>query len=316
MNNFYMKNNFTFLILCFLCVGFIQIQAQGLDDLLDELEPEPQTELVRYAFKSPRIINLQSLEKVAPGTLEFRIAHRFNRLDEGLYDIFGLDGAEIRFSLDYGINEWLSVGLGRSSLDKAYDASVKASILRQTKGKKVMPVSVLFFGSVTAKTRRGLFPISDEQMKTAYRFAYTGQLIIGSKINDWLSLQLSPSVVYRNLVVTNEDSNLIPVIGFGGRLKISKRVALTGEYNLRIGSADAFEFGGTDNFDGYVNSASIGVDIETGGHVFALHFTNSKGMYEQNFLTETTDSWLDGGIHFGFNLTRQFTVNKKQIKKW
>lgn len=292
------------------------LYAQDLDDLLDEMEPEPEIEYVRYAFKSPRIINLQSLEKVAAGTLEFRIAHRFNRIDEGFYDIFGLDGAAIRFSLDYGINDWVSVGLGRSSVDKTYDFNTKVSILRQSKGKKKMPISMLAFSSVAIKTLKGLFPISEDDMKTAYRFAYTGQLIIGSKINDWISVQLSPTLVYRNLVRTEADNNLMPVLGVGGRVKISKRIAITGEYNMRFGDTDSYEFAGDANFDGYKNSASLGIDIETGGHVFALHFTNSQGMFEQNFLTETIDSWFDGGIHFGFNLTRQFTINKKKLKSW
>lgn len=311
-----MKYTNPILILLLTFFSISNLQAQDLDDLLDDMEPEPETEYVRYAFKSPRIINLQSLEKVAPGTLEFRIAHRFNRIDEGFYDIFGLDGAAIRFSLDYGINDWISVGMGRSSLDKTYDFNAKASILRQSKGKKNMPISMLAFGSVAIKTLKGLFPLEDEDMKTAYRFAYTGQLIIGSKINEWISLQVSPTIVYRNLVLTESDSNLMPVIGFGGRVKLSKRVAITGEYNLRIGDSDAYEFAGDANFDGYKNSASLGVDIETGGHVFALHFTNALGMFEQHFLTQTTDRWFDGGIHFGFNLTRQFTVNKKQMKGW
>ena len=66
------------------------------------------------------------------------------------------------------------------------------------------------------------------------------------------------------------------------------------------------------------NSLSVGFDVETGGHVFQLHFTNSAGMFERAYITETTGDWArsfddpskGAGFQFGFNISRVFTVHE------
>jgi len=307
-----MRINFTLFVFLLSFSLFAQDDLDALLDDMDSSEEEQKVEYVRYAFKSIRVINLQSLEKVAGGTMEFRISHRFNHVKNHVFDLFGLDDADIRFSFDYGINDWVTVGFGRSQNggQPVYDFYTKASILRQSTGKRKMPLSILYYGSIAVNASRdqsdGLFA-----GEPGRRFTYTNQLIIGSKITDWLSLQLSPTVVHRNQVRFTTESNTIFAVGVAGRLKLTKRLAITGEYVPRM-----IDYGGDEASSDarFVNSAGIGLDIETGGHVFQFHFSNSQGMFERAYITETADKWLKGEIRFGFNITRQFTLNKKQMK--
>ncbi len=278
----------------------VSVQGQDdLDDLLDDMEEE-KVEYTKATFKSTRVINLHSVEKVTGGELEFRISHRFGALNGGAYELFGLDQATIRFGLEYGINDWLMVGFGRSSFEKTYDFFAKGNILRQSTGKRNMPVSVLYFAGMYINTLNWVDP--DRDNLASSRFSYAYQLIIGRKFSNRLSLQLSPTVVHRNLVQTREDANTIYALGTSGRVKLTNRLAINAEYIYRLPSGDA------PNIENFKNSFSLGFDLETGGHVFQLHCTNSLPMIEKGFVTETTQSWLDGGIHFGFNITRRFVI--------
>ena len=126
------------------------------------------------------------------------------------------------------------------------------------------------------------------------------------QFNNWLSLQLMPTLVHYNLVDSTKYPNNTFAIGVGGRLKLSNRFALTGEYYYMIPGTE---------LPGHYNSLSLGVDIETGGHVFQLHFTNSTGLTGRSMVGQTTDSWSKGDIHFGFNISRVFTiVRPKEFK--
>jgi len=256
------------------------------------------------------------VEKVGPGTLEFRISHRFGTLGGGLRDLFGLDQASIRFGFEYGLNDRVMLGLGRSTYQKTYDGFVKVSLLQQSTGKKEFPVSVVGLATVAINTDEWAIP--DRDNKFASRFAYTYQVLVARKFSKEFSLQLAPTIVHHNLVRTAEDINTIPAMGVAASYKFNSRLSLNLEYFLRIPTkSDA------PNIDSYYNSLGIGLDLETGGHVFQLHLTNSSAMMEKGFITETARPWYDGdagsfgdgiGIHFGFNITRQFTVNKKKLK--
>ena len=266
------------------------------EDLLSLLGEEETTNYVTASFKATRVINLHSLENMAAGELDIRISHRFDPVNGGIYNLFGLDGSSIRLGADYGITNCLMIGAGRSSYQKTYDAFVKMKLLRQSTGAKKMPLTMAVFASAAIET--------DTTVQEAYfsdKVFYAFQLILGRKFSDAFSLELVPSLVHRNLVETKEEANDVLACGIGGRIKLSKRISLNAEYIYVLPDQLAPEFH---------NSLSIGIDIETGGHVFQLLFTNSKPMIEKSFIAETEGDWADGGVRFGFNISRVFNVKK------
>lgn len=281
-----------------LLVSSIHLYAQ--DDLLGLLGEEETTDYTTASFKTNRVINLHSLENTAGGVLDFKISHRFGTLNGGFYELFGLDNASIRLGLDYGVTDRLTLGVGRSSFQKAYDGFVKYKFLRQSTGKKNMPITAALLLTSAIQTLKWENPDRDNHFSS--RLYYTTQLIIGRKFSESFTLQLSPTMVHRNLVKTNAEKNDVYALGAAGRIKLSKRIALNAEYIYLLPNQVA---------DGTNNSLSAGFDIETGGHVFQLHFTNSTSMIEKGFITETTNSWSNGGIHFGFNVSRVFTVKRR-----
>ncbi|HPG05406.1 MAG: hypothetical protein KDC59_00590 [Saprospiraceae bacterium] len=272
--------------------------AYGQDtDLLSLLGNDDVTEYATAAFKTNRVINLHSLESTAGGVLDFKINHRFGFINGGPYEFFGLDNAMMRLGFDYGITDQLTVGIGRSSFQKSFDGFLKYKILRQSTGKKVMPVTLAVLASSSLNSVKWADPTRDNYFSS--RLFYTYQLIVGRKFSDRLSLQLSPTLVHRNLVATRAEKNDVYALGAAGRIKLTNRLAINAEYIYVL--PDQL---GPD----YHNSLSLGVDIETGGHVFQLHFTNSTSMIEKGFITETVGQWEKGGIHFGFNVSRVFTI--------
>lgn len=274
-----------------------QVIAQQEQDLLSLLGREETTEYAAASFKSNRVINLHSLENTSYGVLDAKISHRFGFLNGGPYELFGLDQATIRIGLDYGFSERFNIGIGRSSFEKTYDGFAKFKVLRQSTGLVKMPITVAVVGTAAMHTLKWSNPGRDNLFSS--RLYYTGQLIIGRKFSNSFSLQVSPTIVHRNLVATTAEENDVLAFCFGGRLKIHKRFSLNGEYIYVLPDQLAPD---------KRNSLSLGVDIETGGHVFQLHFTNSTSMIEKGFIGETVGNWGDGGIHFGFNISRVFTI--------
>lgn len=278
------------------------LAQDDLDALLDNISEE-RVEYVTGTFKSTRVINLHSVEKVGANTLDFRISHRFGALDGGAYELFGLDQATIRFGLEYGVNDWLMIGIGRSTYEKTYDFFGKALLLRQSEGKRIMPVSFAYFTAATINSLKWQNP--ERKNYFTSRMAYIHQFIIARKINKNLSLQLSPTLVHKNLVRTKDDLNTNYALGFSGRMKITNRTSINAEYIYRIPPHVK-----TESYTAFYNSLSLGVDIETGGHVFSLHVSNSLPMIEKGFIMETNKSWFKNGIHFGFNISREFAFKK------
>ena len=273
------------------------------DDLMNILDKNstPEINYTTATFKSTRVLNGHSIERMVPGQLDVRISHRFGTLNSGGYNFFGLDQSNTHLSMEYGIFKWLMIGVGRGSFEKTFDGFAKFSILRQSSGAKVMPVSVSVLTSVALKSIK--FP---DQTRTNYfssRLAYVAQILVARKINQALSIQLSPSYIHRNLVATELDPNDLYALGAGARLKLSKRLSLNGEYYYLVNPKSYLS-------QQVYNPLSVGFDIETGGHVFQLFFTNSLGMIEKSFIGETTSQWKKGGIHFGFNISRVFTLKK------
>lgn len=294
-----MKSKITAALLTFFIFSGFGFQASG-QDLLDLLgEDEPVTNYTYATFKTTRIINGHSIENPADGVLLFMISHRFGKLNSGAYEFFGLDQATIRLGLEYGIGDRLSVGIGRSSYQKSFDGFLKFKLLRQSSGEKNMPVTATWFSSMD------LFSLKwqDSERKNYFtsRLSYVHQLMIARKFNDYLSIQLTPTFIHKNLVSSTTDDNDTYAMGIGGRFKLTQRVSLNAEYfYLLPGSVS----------ESFINPLSIGFDIETGGHVFQLHFTNAQPMFERGFITETRGKWKNGDIYFGFNISRVFTLKK------
>jgi hypothetical protein len=279
----------------------ISIHLFAQDDLLKLVDTsKPAKEYVTRAFKSSRVINGQSIEMIPKGNMDFRILHRFGLVNTGPNNLWGLDQANMRFGFDYGLFSDLTVGIGRSNVNKEFDGFLKYRPLKQSRGPGAFPVAIVVVGGMTYTTEPWSDPTRDNHNSS--RIAYYGEVIIGRKFNETISLQLAPTMVHRNLVPLESDKNDAYAIGFGGRLKLSRRVAFVIDYHYIISGVDK---------NIYTNPLSMGVDIETGGHVFQLHFSNSQGMNEKAFITNTTDKWSKGEIRFGFNLSRMFVVNKK-----
>ena len=285
--------------------AFSNVVAQQKDttkpvDLFADLDKESKasdansTDYANATFKSLRIINGHSVEMVGKHNLDYTISHRFGFFSSGLYELFGLDNATIRNGLNYGVCDNLTVGLGRSSVDKEFDGYIKYKLLRQSTGKINMPVSLVYVLSAMNYTLK-----STEDISFTNRMSYAHQLLIARKFNDNISLQLTPTLVHINLVPYSKNDNNLYSLGIGGRVKISKRVAINGEYFYQF-----------NKLEGTTNSLSFGFDIETGGHVFQLHFTNSTGMTERTFITNTIGDWGKQDIRFGFNISRTFVLKK------
>ena len=293
----------TFTISFILILFFMAGNAQELESILEKESQQTSLE-VSETFKGTRIANGHSIETRKEGILEFLITHRFGTLNSGSYEFWGLDEANIRLALEYALTDDLTLALGRSSYEKTYDGYIKYRLFHQKTGEKTFPVGITLFGSAAERTLKDY----DPENKTSFsdRLSYTSQILIARRISQSFSLQITPTYIHFNQVPTSEDPNDMFALGFGARIKVSKRMAINGEYYYNFNEFESFET---------FNSLSVGVEFETGGHVFQLVFTNSRPMIEKGFITETTGDFFDGDIHFGFNISRSFQVKKSSTKK-
>jgi len=291
-------------IFCILAMH-INTQAQKID-LFAETGTPVTSDVTTSIFKTTRIVNGQSIENVGAGVLDFKILHRFGPISQGGYNFFGLDQATMRLGLDYGITKKLMIGIGRSTFEKQYDVFVKYKILSQQVGEHNFPLSISYVGTSIYKSINDLS--LTYQPYTSDRFSFAHQILLARKFNDQFSLQITPTLLHYNIVENRTLPNDFYSLGIGFRQKISKRINITTEYFYRY-----------NKLDGYYDPLSVGVDIETGGHVFQLHVSNSTGMTERTFINETTGSWAKGDLRFGFNISRVFTLRKpKELRniKW
>ncbi|MCX8473389.1 MAG: DUF5777 family beta-barrel protein [Sediminibacterium sp.] len=274
-------------------------------------ESKAETEIVTKAFKSTRIINSQSAEFLGKGILDFRILHRFGSISSGPYNFYGLDNAFIRLGLDYGITDRLTIGIGRSTYQKQFDGFIKAKLLQQKKGAKNIPLSISYVGGINYASLEYADPIQNDPINKLY---YFHQLLLCRKFNEYFTFQIMPTVVHANyapkiinsLGTFNPNDNDLYSIGFGTRIRLSKRVNFTAEYFQQLNQK---------NPEAY-NGLGLGIDIETGGHVFQINVTNAVGMTEQSFINGNSNDFFDGQIHFGFNISRVFVLKKpKEFRK-
>lgn len=267
-------------------------------DLLAELEAsvEQPSSKVEATFKGTRLIHGHSVETRKKGVLDFLISHRFGQLNSGAYELFGLDQSNVRIGFDYGLVDRLNIGIGRNSFEKTFDSYLKYRLLWQSEGEKSMPVSVTLFSSVAIKT------LKDAELNPSFgqKMVFTEQMLIARKFGSALSLQLSPTFIHYNLLNAEQTNGNLLALGIGGRVKLTKRVSLNAEYYYRFNELQPDRY----------NSLALGFDIETGGHVFQLQFSNSRSMIEKGFIEESTGQWGKSDIHFGFNISRSFQLIK------
>ena len=269
----------------------------GQETLADLAEETQEKEYVISTFKATRLINGQSVENPGKQELIFIISHRFGRIDNGIYDLFGMDNATIRLGLEYGINERLALGIGRNSYNKTFDGFIKYQLLKQHTGISNLPFSLTLYSNVTANSLRN-FDYHDA-IKFKHRLSYSNQILLASKLNTSFSLQFMTIHLHNNLVQYSDDPNDMIILGAGGRFMITRRLSLNTEYYYLLNKPEG-------DFNPRLFSA--GFDIETGGHVFQLFFSNTQPHYERAMFTENTSRWLSGDIYFGFNISRTFSL--------
>ncbi len=264
----------------------------GQDELLDLIgDNNLDTMPIQATFKATRIVNAQSIKIPRQKTLEFMILHRFGSMSNGFYDLFGMDEAVIRFDLKYGLRENFSMGIGRSSLKKTYDIFSKIRFLRQKYGQRPIPISLVLFTKIEIET-------AIKDMDTFDRFTFDIQALFARKFNQNLSLQIMPTYIHKNLVYSKNEANTLLSIGFGGRLKISKRTSINFDTFLPIDSRPKT----------YIRGWGLGYDIDTGGHIFQLMITNAQGSYESQYIENATGDIENFNLYIGFNITRVFTL--------
>ncbi|HKJ41203.1 MAG TPA: DUF5777 family beta-barrel protein [Sunxiuqinia sp.] len=275
--------------------------GQNIDDLLNA-ETKVGRTYETAAFKTSRVINGHSVEQMSANHLDLRIEHRFGELNGGLYNLYGLDQASMHFSLEYGIKDWLMAGIGRTNINKTYDGFAKVKLFRQTSDNSI-PVFLSYMGSTEMFTSHWTDPTRVNKFSS--RLTFVNQLLIARKFNENLTLQLSPTLIHKNLTPTELDANDLFALGFSGRIKVSNHVSLSAEY--------FYDFRSNRSTINYHNAASVAVNIETGGHVFQLMFTNCLAMTEGGFIWgDSNGDWTNGGVHFGFNISRVFSFDKKR----
>ena len=285
-----------------LTLSFFSSYSQDMLGSLDS-GSSGEKDFVIATFKTTRLVNQHTLETVGPRTLDFRISHRFGAVNSGSYNAWGIDGpANVRLGLEYSPDGRFMFGIGRSSFDKMVDGFLKYRLLRQTV-ENGMPVSVTLFTGAYYKAIKDGNKIAngyDKYENLSSRFSYCFEIMIGRKFTPSFSFQVSPWFVHYNLVDNITDKN--DSYGLSGlfRLKFTKRAAITMEYAYRLNDFSIV--------NKYYDSMSIGYELETGGHVFQIHFTNSFGLVENQFFPSTDSKWNDAGIRLGFNISRVFTL--------
>ncbi|QDW22597.1 DUF5777 family beta-barrel protein [Flavobacterium sp. KBS0721] len=270
---------------------FLATMAYSQEDLLKDLDStQVEDSYAAATFKALQVVTLQTTKMAAKKEFYFVVSHRFGTVKDGFDSFFGLDNATTKLGGIYGVTDWLSVSLSRHTLNKMYETGLKYRMARQSAN---FPVDIVGYSVADINT----FLEKDQYpgLEFKHRTTYVQQLLVSRKINERLSLELVPSFIHKNLYnPTIENDNQFS-FGGGGRYKITKRLSVNLEYMHNFDTPGFYE-----------NPLSVGLDIETGGHVFQLIFTNSQSMSESGYLTNASGNWGKGDFFFGFNLYRVF----------
>lgn len=294
------------LLTTILLLQLFDIQAQEADSLMLEFEKSKEPETTIASFKSSRLILSQTTKMVKKQNLDFKVIHRFGDIggnDGGSKTLWGFDNSsDIYIGFEYGITDKLNIEIGRSKFEQLLGLQFKYALLQQKVDNK-MPVSIGIIAKLGFTPYKVTTTIFDDY---GNRFSYLGQAIISRKFSSNLSLQVSPTVLHRNQsTISSEDEATLFALGTAGRYKFAKRLSFIADYYW-ISS----DFRNDNPNINYHSPLGLGVEIETGGHVFTLNFANSKAIAENNFIANTTSSWRKGEYRFGFTISRVFDFNK------
>lgn len=271
--------------------------ATAQDNLLNELDSikSNKKEIETAAFKGLQVCNLQSTKLPVKGEYYFLVTHRFGDLTNGINNFFGFDNAFTKIGGIYGISNWLSVGLSRHTYQKTYEIALKYKLANQLVDG--FPVTIVGYNTMDIRSEKldALYP----EIKFNNRLAYSSQLIVSRKFSNKFSLELAPIFIHKNLYDGVTDQKNLFLIGTGVRYKIAKRLSLNLDYAARLNLPEGFN-------SPYHNPLTLGLDIETGGHVFQLVFSNSQTMNDVAMFSSATGSGIGKGIFFGFNIYRVF----------
>ena len=283
------------IVLVFCAVGF----ATAQDDLLNQLDAgaPKQVNIEIAAFKGVQICNMQSTKLPAKGEFYFLVSHRFGDLAQGMDNFFGLDNAFTKLGGIYGVSDWLSVSASRQTYQKTYELAAKYKMSNQEVDG--FPVTIVGYNTMDINSelkKNELMP----GLQFNHRLAFTTQLLISRKFSDSFSFEIAPIYVHKNLYDGILDQKSTLLLGTGARYKIAKRLSLNLEYAARLNLPEGF-------VSNYHNPLTLGLDIETGGHVFQLVFSNSQAMNDAAVFTNPSGRW-DGTkqLYFGFNMYRVF----------
>ncbi|MEX0981301.1 MAG: DUF5777 family beta-barrel protein [Bacteroidales bacterium] len=274
-----------------------KMTAQNLDSLLI-MNMQGEETIEPAIYRSSTIVNSHSVTLHYSGTLDFRIEHRFGQLNTGVYELWGLDNAEIHFSFEYGIFDWLLVGAGRGTYEKTYDAFFRVRPLTQAKGTENFPFSLAWQSGIYVNTLRYIADFDGYRFNQ--RMEHVHQVMIARKFGELFSVQLMPSYLRRTPIPALPEQTDLLAMGTGFSFEITSSFSLNVEYFHLLNNDVSL------NPAQLYNPLSFGFDLETGGHIFQLIFTNSLAMTEHGIIGNTNGSWMDGDIHFGFNISRIF----------
>lgn len=280
-------------VLVILSSIFLINTGYAQEDLLDELVSETKsTAFESPAFKAFKIGNLQSTKVAAKGDTYMYVSHRFGSLKKGVNTFFGLDEANTKIQMIYGVLDGFQVGLSRESLRKTFAGSAKLRLVAQGHN---FPLNVVAYGTANINTQ-----LSNKQypgLRYRDRFSYASQLLISRRLSKSISLEIAPTYVRQNLVFESFQKHDQMIMAVGGRFKVSKRTSINIDY--------AYNFS-RHKSSIYKDPLTVGLDIETGGHIFQLLFSNAQSTNEPGFLSNAEGDWSKREIFFGFNIVRVF----------
>lgn len=260
-------------------------------------------------FKDTRVINTHSVETLPARKLDIRIGHRFGDLvgsSGGWATFYGLENAaDVMIGAEYGISDKVTIGINRTkgsgSLKRLVNGILKLKVLSQQVDNSV-PFSVTLLGVSSASTmEKSLDPeVLNFFEKTSHRFIYTGQILIARKFSDNFSLQVIPSYTHRNVVGFGDENGLIS-LGFASRIQINKVFGIIVDGTFPFSDLRTEE-------NGYYPAMGIGLEIDTGGHLFQINFTNATGISETDYIPNTFSNWQEGQFRLGFTISRTFNL--------
>lgn len=312
-------------------IALFPFSLSAQDDLLKMLDTvatqEKSHDKVTATFKTLKIISMQTPQTVGKGELDFRITHRFGNIggasSGGVHKLYGWDAiSDVRFSFDYGITKKFQIGVARNKKNENLDGSLKWRFLEQTIDNKIpLTICAYTIASLTPMKEDQLYSGADSSWRAdsarfAHKLVYTTQLVFARKFAPWLSLAVTPSYTHRNYVLYSVnpdngklDENDLFSVGAGIRLKVSRSVSILADYFYVFS-----DYRKNNTANPYYNPLAIGIEIETGGHVFHINYTNATGITENYLIPNSPDTWERGGFKFGFNISRVFQIANKSKK--